>query len=87
MGILRQIDFLKNKGLNFDHLEFKDHHNYTEKDILDLSDKSIIVTTEKDYVRLQQEKVLENKLYYLPITLELDRSEEFQSLIRGFVKT
>jgi tetraacyldisaccharide 4'-kinase len=48
---------------------YPDHHDFTEKDIddlLKLSENRIIITTEKDYVRLAG-RLPDNRLYYLPI--------------------
>ncbi len=48
---------------------YPDHHDFTEKDIEDilkLSESRIIITTEKDYVRLAG-RLPDNRLYYLPI--------------------
>ncbi|WP_310554473.1 tetraacyldisaccharide 4'-kinase [Flavobacterium sp.] len=50
-------------------MKFPDHHNFTENDIIDIKNKSkdkIIITTEKDYVRLV-DKLNSKALYYLPI--------------------
>ena len=50
---------------------YPDHHNFSEQEIAELNvlaqDKNI-VTTEKDYVRLNG-KINSDKLYYLPITI------------------
>lgn len=50
-------------------LSFPDHHNFTDKDIIEiknLAQNNIIITTEKDYVRLKGSLPSE-KLFYLPI--------------------
>ncbi|WP_422083907.1 tetraacyldisaccharide 4'-kinase [Ulvibacterium sp.] len=58
------VDFLNDKGLVFEHLRFGDHH-YFSNDELDLfRSKECILTTEKDYVRLNGK--LKN-LYYIPV--------------------
>ncbi|WP_452222940.1 tetraacyldisaccharide 4'-kinase [Lacinutrix chionoecetis] len=77
------VDFLKDKGLKFNHLKYSDHHNFSKKDILTISESSLIVTTEKDYMRLMVEEDLISKLYYLPITIALDRQQEFHVLLRA----
>lgn len=56
--------YLKAAGLTFEHLRFKDHHHFSEKELLLLRKKEIILTTEKDYVRLKGK--VEN-VYFLPI--------------------
>ncbi|WP_274476093.1 tetraacyldisaccharide 4'-kinase [Mangrovimonas aestuarii] len=80
------VNYLKGKGLDFEHLNYKDHHNFTDPEIEVLLTKEIIVTTEKDYMRLKQYEELKNKLYYLPIEVKIDRHEIFDELIRDFVK-
>jgi len=58
--------YLKEQGANFQHLNFPDHHHFSSEEIQQLQDKCIL-TTEKDYVRLQPH--LQN-LYYLPIAMQ-----------------
>ncbi|AGC75714.1 lipid-A-disaccharide kinase [Nonlabens dokdonensis] len=47
------------------HLKFKDHHYFTREEIELFKTKKLIITTEKDYIRLKQYG-LEN-VFYLPI--------------------
>jgi len=50
-------------------LTYKDHHHFTEKDILEIKNKSenkIVITTEKDFVRLKK-SLSSEILFYLPI--------------------
>lgn len=80
-------------------LVFKDHHQYTITDLLKIhskfdtftSDKSILVTTEKDFVRLDSILTDEQKQkypwYYQSITVEIDREEQFNNLINNYVDT
>jgi tetraacyldisaccharide 4'-kinase len=79
------VDFLANKGLKFDHLEYSDHYNFRASDIENLTSKSLIVTTEKDYMRLSVNESLKNHLYYLPIETKIDRSEAFDKMVKAFV--
>ena len=79
------VDYLTERGLNFDHMEYPDHYSFRPKDIEILSKKDIIVTTEKDYVRLSDYESLEPDLYYLPIQLKIDNQESFNSAIKNFV--
>ena len=78
------IDHLKSKGLIFDHINFKDHHNFNEKDIDKFRNQELILTTEKDFMRLQN-KVDSPKLYYLPIKTELLDGGDFNKMIKQFV--
>ncbi|MCL5130391.1 tetraacyldisaccharide 4'-kinase [Algibacter sp. L4_22] len=79
------IDFLELKNLKFEHLNFSDHHNFTSDDIAELSKKELIVTTEKDFMRLKDYEVLKNKLFYLPITISIDNEKEFSCVIKKYL--
>jgi len=78
------VKFLNNEGFNFEHLEYKDHHTFTEKDLTDLSKLECILTTEKDYMRLKDEFMLNDKLWYLPIHLTLDKQQQFDDAVKSF---
>ncbi|MGP1992657.1 tetraacyldisaccharide 4'-kinase [Zobellia laminariae] len=58
------LDYLKSKGLRFDHLKFKDHHDFSDSELSVLREKQCILTTEKDFVRLK-DKV--DNLYFIPV--------------------
>ena len=58
------VDFLEKKGASFEHLAYSDHHHFSNRELELLRQKGCILTTEKDYVRL--EGALPT-LYYLPI--------------------
>ncbi|WP_406683019.1 tetraacyldisaccharide 4'-kinase [Seonamhaeicola sp. MEBiC1930] len=81
------VSFLNDKDLKFNHLNFKDHHNFTQNEIDDLAIESLIITTEKDFMRLKDYEELKGKLFYLPIEVSIDNSESFNSMINGFIKT
>jgi len=71
------VDFLKEKELNFTHKKYSDHHHFTSSEIKQLKEEEIILTTEKDFVRLQA-KLGKFAIYYLPIkTIVLKKQEEF----------
>ncbi|WP_413999198.1 tetraacyldisaccharide 4'-kinase [Flavobacterium sp. W1B] len=82
------FDYLKAE--KEDCLTFPDHHNFTDKDILEIKNKSlnkIIITTEKDYVRLKG-SVPSDQLFYLPIKSKFLRGdEEFRKTITNYVGT
>ena len=80
------VAHLKTLGLQFEHLKFKDHHDFNESEIKGLKQKPLIVTTEKDMVRLQPHFVKSEALYYLPIEMKMDREKQFNALISRFVK-
>lgn len=80
------VGFLKDEGLKFNHLEYGDHHNFSKKEIEVISKNKLIITTEKDYVRLISEKHLANNLYYLPITINIDREKDFNAFVKAKIK-
>ena len=71
-------------------ITYADHHHYSESDILNIKSRAIdkiIVTTEKDFVRLNA-KILTSQLYYLPIKSKLVSDQEtFEKIILNYVGT
>jgi tetraacyldisaccharide 4'-kinase len=78
------VEFLNSKKINFEHLQFPDHHDFSKKDIAAIkskfeaieSENKIIVTTEKDYVRLNGEldvKYLEIKTNFIEHAQDFDK--------------
>lgn len=78
-------------------LLFADHYNFDSTDIKQIHQKfdtfaqesSVIITTEKDYVRLQT-KLTADELetypwYYFPIDLKIENEDEFNFLIKKYV--
>ncbi|MDR6966204.1 tetraacyldisaccharide 4'-kinase [Flavobacterium arsenatis] len=78
-GIAKPEPFFKHlKKENDEVLIFPDHHHFSEKDILEIKNKAqnnIIITTEKDYVRLKGQLPKE-QLFYLPIKSSFVSDEE-----------
>ena len=78
------------------HLKFSDHHNFTKTDIQNIlssyysttSDKNIILSTEKDKVKLSYFKNEFNKvkLFFAPIKIKIERENTFNKLIIDYVK-
>lgn len=58
------VDFLEKQGASFEHLAYSDHHHFSNRELEFLRQKERILTTEKDYVRLEGTL---STLYYLPI--------------------
>jgi tetraacyldisaccharide 4'-kinase len=71
-------------------IEFSDHHGFSESDIASIKNKAndkIIITTEKDFVRLKA-KILKKQLYYLPIKSQLIADQDaFDQTILNYVGT
>ncbi|MCF6130259.1 tetraacyldisaccharide 4'-kinase [Flavobacterium sp. AS60] len=69
---------------------FPDHHHFSESEILTLKNKAktkIIITTEKDFVRLEA-KIFKTQLYYLPIKSKfVSNQETFDQIILNYVGT
>ena len=78
------LNFLKSNGYNFEHLNFKDHHNFSESELKMLEMKHLILTTEKDYMRLKN-SIDKNRLWYLPIEIEVFENKKFENLILKYV--
>ena len=75
------VQFLKSQGLGFNHFKFGDHHTFTEREIEGFKGSELIVTTEKDFVRLQGK--VEN-LYYLEVAHSF--SSEDQAYLANAVR-
>ncbi|MFD2551864.1 tetraacyldisaccharide 4'-kinase [Bizionia sediminis] len=80
------VQHLENCGLDFTHLNFPDHHEFTALDIAALEKKAFLLTTEKDFMRLKVHKSLASKLYYLPIQAVITNSEAFEAAVLNYVK-
>lgn len=96
-GIAKSNKFEAFVEVNFQsntHLEYKDHHNFTMNDILTiekaykkLAEPKIILTTEKDFMRLKEENALLAYLFYCPINIRFDESSVFDEMILNHVIT
>lgn len=81
------VKFLKEWELTFEHLEYPDHHFFTASDIELLKTKSLIITTEKDFVRLQGSQLNYNNLYYLPMAIQIYSEATFNKIVTDYVNT
>ncbi|KLT70971.1 tetraacyldisaccharide 4'-kinase [Flavobacterium sp. ABG] len=70
-------------------LTFPDHHHFSESDLEMIQNKAQgkkIITTEKDYVRLKDSKLV-SQLYYLPIkSTFISKHQNFDAAILAYVK-
>ncbi len=85
----------KNISDQITHFKFSDHHNFNKKDITKIvtafekiqNTKKIIICTEKDAVKLRENKYIHENYYkyffYIPIEIEFlfDSEEEFNNQI------
>jgi tetraacyldisaccharide 4'-kinase len=80
------FDYLKNEKDVI--LTFPDHHHFTENDIQNIKNKAknkLIITTEKDFVRLKNANI--DNLFYLPIKSKILKDETlFNQTILNYVE-
>lgn len=91
------LDHLNSLNINTVHLKFRDHHDFKPEDAtkiittynkLNKTGKEIIITTEKDAVKLRHQTALNAwPMYYLPIEIEIlnNQGSEFNKSIKNFV--
>lgn len=83
---------LKRYAKKIVHLEFNDHYAFTKEDLNNiehnykkLGEYKIILTTEKDFVRLQGFDDLCENLFYWPININIEKKVEFKKIILSYV--
>ena len=69
------LKFLNAKQLKFNHKKFSDHHHFSNSEINNLKESNFILTTEKDFVRLQP-RLPDFPIYYLPIKTSIVKGQE-----------
>lgn len=92
-------NYLKEFAANLKHLKFPDHHEFSIKDLEDIenyynsieSSNKILVTTEKDFMRLMNNPVWETakrmNIYILPVEVTFkEKEEEFNQVILKYVR-
>lgn len=62
------VGHLRNLGFQFEHLEFGDHHDFDETEIEKFKTYDAVITTEKDFVRLDGKL---EQLFYLEVAHQL----------------
>ena len=77
------------------HLEYADHHKYSAKDMEDIlnkyradkSAKKLILTTEKDAVKLRkfEKEFADANIYFSPIEVAFEEKENFEKQILNYV--
>lgn len=60
------VEFVKTYAA-LTHIAYKDHHNFNIADINEISSKDIVITTEKDYVRLEPYNL--PNVFYIPMKI------------------
>lgn len=91
------VNYLSSKSKELIHVEFPDHHSFSGSDINKVlqnfaviqNSNKIILTTEKDSIRLvnaeTKSMIDEYPVYYIPITIAIDDSENFNKQIIQYV--
>ena len=83
------FDLLKKNNINIiEEKKFPDHYNYSKKELEDLINKgkeknSILLTTEKDYFRINQE--YKKNINFLRIKVEIENKEDFVEEIKKII--
>ncbi|WP_299980337.1 tetraacyldisaccharide 4'-kinase [Desulfobacula sp.] len=95
-GIANPASFLhamKESGIDvLDHLEFKDHYRYKESDILMINTSAkkmgadIILTTEKDWAKLDQDSKWSLDLIVIGIQIDFEDPQRFEYLLNSRLK-
>lgn len=92
--------FTRRISTRIHEIRFPDHHRYNAKDIdkiharlAEINDPdTLILTTEKDAMRLQEAglpEAMKNRIYYVPIRVVFlnDDQDEFNKIIRNYVRS
>ncbi len=80
------VDYYHSLDLNFTHISYPDHHNFTDNELDQLKKYEYVITTEKDYVRLVSGFSKET-LWYQPIEMKfIDNQEIFDNHILNYIK-
>jgi len=86
------------KTFTVSHIEFSDHHEFTTEEIKKIHKKfdtfeptkTIIITTEKDFMRLESSEIYQEIKSYpwfiQPIELSIDHETEFLNSIKAYVR-
>ena len=89
------LEILTENEHSVSHLKYADHHNYTLKNIEDIltkynqdsSAKKLILTTEKDAVKLRkfEKELRDTNFYFAPIETVFEEKEKFEKQILNYV--
>ena len=81
------FDYLKNK--NDECLTYPDHHHFSDSDLDEIQKKANgkkVITTEKDYVRLKDSKLV-SQLFYLPIkSTFISNHQNFDTFVLAYIR-
>ncbi|WP_109299586.1 tetraacyldisaccharide 4'-kinase [Aquimarina sp. AU474] len=81
------IEYYQSLGLEFNHVSFPDHHNFSSQELEALKKLKYIITTEKDYVRLAPNFSKDAALWYQPIAMNfIEGGGDFDNKILEYIK-
>lgn len=88
------LDYVRPKFKSIVHMNYPDHHNFSVAEVEEIdrvfegveNPHKIILTTEKDYMRLKDESALIENLFYLPIEVQLDDYDDFREKILNYAE-
>ncbi|MDO6813558.1 tetraacyldisaccharide 4'-kinase [Tenacibaculum soleae] len=85
------LSFLSEENIKYKHLAYPDHYNFTDNDIIKIKNESktissetVILTTEKDYMRLNGK--IDNLCYITIKSTFLSDEEKFNQFVLSHVK-
>lgn len=88
------LDFMKSKVSKIIYLNYPDHHAFTNKNYSHICNSfammqtsKIIVTTEKDYMRMDLSQLQDLPVFYLPISIQIYKRKQFDEKILHHVDT
>lgn len=67
------VNYLNEQGIAFQHFSYADHHDFTDKQVKQFSGFERVITTSKDYTRLEGRL---NNLYYIEVEHALSESDK-----------
>ena len=79
------VNYLSENNCDFNHIKFKDHHDYKPEDLDNIDSNENILTTEKDYAKLV-ETFPKRNIYYLPIKVVVESKQEFDKIILNYCR-
>lgn len=72
---------------------FRDHHNYTDKDLKEITSdatkETIFITTEKDFVKINKSEIFQKyfNVLFMKIELNLEEQDKFFTIVNDIIKT
>ncbi len=76
------VSHLKNLGIDFQHFRYGDHHYFSDQEIQKFKDFEIILTTEKDFTRLESKL---SNVFYLEIAHSFNE-DDYETLRRTMIE-